>query len=162
MTAVSLSENKLLFSKIEEFYMEPVSLTAIVTLVLTKVTEKASEILGEQVVDKAGKLLSRLHDKSSSTATAIELSRQQPLDYRKAVLDLEAAMKKYDEVAKAVNELYAEVNKNSKTAEDIKASAKALESHQSNSKNFMNIIEKSVNLAQGEGSSNNIYGNQYN
>jgi len=142
--------------------MEPVSLTAtaIATLVLTKVTEKASEKLGEQVVDKAGKLLSLLHHKSSSTANAIELSQKQPLDYPTAVLELGAAMQD-STVAKAVNELDAAVNENSKIAEAIKASAKALESQPSNSPSFINTIDRSVNLAQGEGSSNNIYGNQY-
>jgi hypothetical protein len=54
--------------------MEPVTMTAgaIATLVLVTVTEKASEKLGELVVEKAGKLLSVLKINSPSTATAIE------------------------------------------------------------------------------------------
>lgn len=57
--------------------MEPLTLTtgAIATLVLVKATEKAGEKLGELVVEKAGKLLSLLKSKSSSTAEAIELSQ---------------------------------------------------------------------------------------
>jgi len=142
--------------------MEPVSLTAgaIATLVLTKVTEKASEKLGEQVVKKAGELLSLLKIKLPNTANAIELSQQQPLDYHRAVSDLDAVMKD-NAVAKAVQEVNAAVNANSKIAEAIKASAKALESQPSNSQSFINTIDRSVNLAQGEGASNNIYGNQY-
>ncbi len=142
--------------------MEPISLTAaaIATLVFTKVTDKITEDLSEKVLEKAGNLLSLLKIKLPSTANAIELSQQQPLDYHRAVSDLDAVMKD-NVVAKAVQEVNAAVNANSKIAEAIKASAKALESHPSNSQTFINTIDRSVNLAQGEGASNNIYGNQY-
>jgi hypothetical protein len=70
--------------------MEPVTMTAgaIATLVLVKASEQAGEKLDQLVVEKAGKLLSLLKSKSPSTATAIELSQQQPLDYSKAVREL--------------------------------------------------------------------------
>ncbi|MEG3900295.1 MULTISPECIES: hypothetical protein [unclassified Microcoleus] len=148
--------------------MEPVTMTAgaIATLVLIKATEtateKATEKLGKLVVEKGDKLLSLLKIHSQSTATAIALSQQKPLDYNQAVLELETAKKKYPEVAKAVEEVNTEVNASPETAEKVQSAINYLNSQPSNSQNFINTIEKSVNLVQGTGSSINISGNQYN
>ncbi len=136
--------------------MEPVSLTAgaIATLVLTKVTEKASEKLGEQVVKKAGELLSLLKIKLPNTANAIELSQQQPLDSRKAIFDLGAAMED-SAVAKAVIELDTVLKTDPKIYQTIQTYATVLNSHAPTLQNRTNIIQnidKVVNL-QGEGSS---------
>jgi hypothetical protein len=141
--------------------MEPVTLTAgaIATLVLIKATEtateKATEKLGKLVVEKGGNLLSLLKSKFPSTATAIELSQQQPLDYRKAVLELEAATKD-PEVAKAVEEVNTEVNRDAKLAEAVKALTNALQSQPPSVQNYGKIAEeiKEIKaLIQG-----NVYG----
>lgn len=147
--------------------MEPVTLTAgaIATLVLIKATEtateKATEKLGKLVVEKGDKLLSLLKIKSPSTATAIELSQHQALDYGKAVRELEAA-KKDPEVAKAVEEVYKAVNAYPEIAAKVQSAINYLNFQPSNSQNFINTIEKSVNQVQGTGASINISGNQYN
>ena len=123
--------------------MEPLTLTtgAIATLVLVKATEKAGEKLGELVVEKAGKLLSLLKSKSSSTAEAIELSQNQPLDYGKAVRELEAVMKE-PEVAKAVKEVDTAVNTDAKLAEAVKALTNALLSQPPSVQSFGKIAEE--------------------
>lgn len=124
--------------------MEPVSLTAgaIATLVLTKVTEKASEKLGEQVVEKAANLLSLLKIKLPSTANAIELSQQQPLDYHRAVSDLDTAIIKHGEVEKAVKELDRVVKVDPKLVEAVKALANSLKSKPPTVQNFGKIAEE--------------------
>ncbi|WP_293337693.1 hypothetical protein [Microcoleus sp. CAWBG58] len=131
--------------------MEPLTLTAgaIATLVLVKATEKAGEKLGELVVEKAGKLLSLLKTKLPRTATAIEVSEHQPLDYGKAVLELEAAMKD-PEVAKAVEEVDTAVKADPEVAKLVEDVANTLKSKSPSTQNFMNIVEKVVNFAQGD------------
>lgn len=127
--------------------MEPVTLTAgaIATLVLVKATEtateKATEKLGELVVEKADKLLSLLKIKSPSTAKAIELSQKQPLNYSKAVGELEAVMKE-PEVAKAVEEVDTAVSTDAKLAADVKALTNALQSQPPSVQNFGKIAEE--------------------
>ena len=124
--------------------MEPVSLTAgaIATLVLTKAIEKTGEKLGEKALEKGGDLMQLLKRKSPDTANAIELSQQQPLDYGKAVLELEATTYKYPEVAKAVEELDAEVKADSKLAQAVEALANALKSQPPTVQNFGKIAEE--------------------
>ena len=123
--------------------MEPVTMTAgaIATLVLVKASEQAGEKLGQLVVEKAGKLLSLLKSKSPSTATAIELSQQQPLDYSKAVRELQEATED-PEVAKAVKEVDTAVGKDAKLAEAVKSLTNALQSHPPSVQNFGKIAEE--------------------
>jgi len=127
--------------------MEPLTLTAgaIATLVLITATEtateKATEKLGQLVVEKGRNLLSLLKSKSSSTATAIELSQQQPLDYDKAVSELQVAMK-YPEVAQAVDEVYTAVSTDAQLASAVKALANKLQSQPPTVQNFGKIAEE--------------------
>jgi len=123
--------------------MEPVTMTAgaIATLVLVKASEQAGEKLGQLVVEKAGKLLSLLKSKSPSTATAIELSQQQPLDYSKAVRELQEATED-PEVAKAVKEVDTAVGKDAKLAEAVKSLTNALQSQPPSVQNFGKIAEE--------------------
>ncbi|MEG4849557.1 hypothetical protein QUB10_01450 [Microcoleus sp. B5-D4] len=127
--------------------MEPVTMTAgaIATLVLVKATEtateKATEKLGELVVEKADKLLSLLKIKSASTAKAIELAQNQPLNYSKAVGELEAVMKD-PEVAKAVEEVDTAVSTDAKLASAVKALTNALQSQPPSVQNFGKIAEE--------------------
>ena len=123
--------------------MEPVTITAgaIATLVLVKASEQAGEKLGQLVVEKAGKLLSLLKSKSPSTATAIELSQQQPLDYSKAVRELQEATED-PEVAKAVKEVDTAVGKDAKLAEAVKSLTNALQSQPPSVQNFGKIAEE--------------------
>jgi len=140
--------------------MEPLTLTAgaITTLVLVKATEtateKATEKLGELVVEKADKLLSLLKIKSPSTAKAIELSQKQPLNYSKAVGELEAVMKE-PEVAKAVEEVDTAVSTDAKLAADVKALTNALQSQPPSVQNFGKIAEEIKEIKT------NVTGNVY-
>jgi hypothetical protein len=131
--------------------MEPVTLTAgaIATLVLVKASEQAGQKLGELVVEKAGKLLSLLKTKLPRTATAIELSQHQALDYGKAVRELEAA-KKDPEVAEVVEEVDTAVKADPEVAKLVEDVANTLKSKSPSTQNFMNIVEKVVNFAQGD------------
>lgn len=84
--------------------MEPVPLTtaAIATLVLTKAFTKTNEILGEDVVKEGDRLAQLLRYKFPSTASAIELAQQQPLDYGQALLEkVQGATKLDSEIAEA-------------------------------------------------------------
>lgn len=141
--------------------MEPLTLTAgaIATLVLIKATEtateKATEKLGQLVVEKGRNLLSLLKIKSSSTATAIELSQQQPLDYDKAVSELQVAMK-YPEVAQAVDEVYTAVKAEPRIAKLVEDQLNTLKSGSSSASNYTNVAKQQVNTPQGHGASVSI------
>lgn len=142
--------------------MEPVTLTAgaIATLVLVKATEtateKATEKLGKLVVEKAGKLLSLLKIKRLSTANAIELSQKQPLDYNKAVGELEEVMED-PAVAEAIKEVDIAIKADPKAYQTIQAYATVLKSQPPTIQNLTNIIDKVVNFTQGPGASTSIH-----
>lgn len=75
--------------------MEPIILaaTAIAATIMTKAFEKTGEKLGEKVAEESGRFLKFLKRKDPETATAIELSSTQPLDYGKAVIDVSTLAK---------------------------------------------------------------------
>lgn len=106
--------------------MEPV-MTAIGTMVLMKASEKAGEKLGERVFEQGSKLLSLLKSKLPSIANAIELSQQQPLDYGKAVLELEAVTNEDIKIAQAIEELDAEIKADSKLSQAVQAKVNELQ-----------------------------------
>jgi hypothetical protein len=78
--------------------------TAVATTVMTKALEKTGEKLGEKVFDRSEQFLASLKQKSPTTSFAIERV-QQPLDYGKAVLEVEALAKKDPEIERVVLEL---------------------------------------------------------
>ncbi|WP_193199718.1 hypothetical protein [Nostoc sp. MG11] len=89
--------------------MEPLTTAAIAvgTIIATKALEKTGEKVGEALWDKTGKFLVTLKKQSPHTVAAIEKAPEQPLDYGKAVLEVESAAKANPEVAKAAQELAA-------------------------------------------------------
>ena len=88
--------------------MEPLTAAiAIGTVVATKALEKTGEKVGEALWDKTGKFLVTLKKQSPHTVTAIEKAPEQPLDYGKAVVEVESAAKANPEVAEAAQELAA-------------------------------------------------------
>ncbi|NEU76266.1 hypothetical protein PI95_027995 [Hassallia byssoidea VB512170] len=89
--------------------MEPLTTAAIAigTVVATKALEKTGEKVGEALWDKTGKFLVTLKKQSPHTVTAIEKAPEQPLDYGKAVVEVESAAKANPEVAEAAQELAA-------------------------------------------------------
>ncbi|AFZ01858.1 hypothetical protein [Calothrix sp. PCC 6303] len=89
--------------------MEPLSTAAIAigTVIATKVLEKTGENLGEALWDKTGKFLVTLKKHAPYTVTAIEQAPKQPLDYDKAVLEVESAAKANPEVNQAMEDVAA-------------------------------------------------------
>ncbi|MEH2459838.1 hypothetical protein [Nostoc sp.] len=89
--------------------MEPLTTAAIAigSIIATKALEKTGEKVGEAVWDKTGKFLVTLKKHSPYTVAAIEKAPEQPLDYGKAVLEVESVAKANPEVAQAAQELAA-------------------------------------------------------
>ncbi|MEH2358311.1 hypothetical protein [Nostoc sp.] len=89
--------------------MEPLTTAAIAigSIIATKALEKTGEKVSEAVWDKTGKFLVTLKKHSPYTVAAIEKAPEQPLDYGKAVLEVESAAKANPEVAQAAQELAA-------------------------------------------------------
>lgn len=88
---------------------------------------------------------------SCNKAVAIEKTPSQPLDYGKAVLEVESAAKANPEVAQAAQELatVAETNPPSNLAEILKEIKAFIEkSQQSYPSTFIQNIEKAINVAQ--------------
>ncbi|WP_442947867.1 hypothetical protein [Nostoc sp.] len=80
---------------------------AVGTIIATKALEKTTEKVTETLLDKTGKFLVTLKKQSPHTVVAIEKAPEQPLDYGKAVLEVESAAKANAEVAQAMQELAA-------------------------------------------------------
>ncbi|MEH2163251.1 MAG: hypothetical protein V7K38_20025 [Nostoc sp.] len=80
---------------------------AIGTIIATKALEKTTEKVTEVLLDKTGQFLVILKKHSPDTVAAIEKASDQPLDYGKAVLEVQSAAQANPEVAQAVEELAA-------------------------------------------------------
>lgn len=89
--------------------MEPLTTAAIAigSIIATKALEKTGEKVGEALWDKTGKFLVTLKKHSPYTVAAIEKAPDQPLDYGKALLEVESAAQANPEVAQAAQELAA-------------------------------------------------------
>ncbi len=135
--------------------MEPLTTAAIAigSVIATKALEKTGEKVGEALWDKTGKFLVTLKKQSPHTVIAIEKAPEQPLDYGKAVVEVESAAKANPEVAQAAQELALLTEKNppSNLAEILKEIKAAVEkSQQSYPSSFTQNIEKAINAAQNQ------------
>ncbi|MCL6754784.1 hypothetical protein KBT16_28905 [Nostoc sp. CCCryo 231-06] len=124
---------------------------AIGTIIATKALEKTTEKVTEVLLDKTGQFLVTLKKHSPDTVAAIEKAPDQPLDYGKAVLEVQSVAQANPEVAQAVEELalLTENNPPSNWAEilrEIKASVE--KSQQPYPSTFIQNIEKAINAAQ--------------
>ncbi|MEG4231828.1 hypothetical protein QUA40_06910 [Microcoleus sp. Pol11C3] len=88
--------------------MEPLlaAALAISTILSTKALEKAGEKLGETVIERSGKVLASLRNKSPETVTAIEFAPAE-LDYAKTVETLKIEADRDPQFAKLLQELVA-------------------------------------------------------
>lgn len=122
--------------------MEPLSTAAIAigSVVATKALEKTGEKVGEVLWDKTGKFLVTLKKHAPYTVTAIEKAPLQPLDYGKAVVEVETAAQANPELNQAMEDLAAtaKAETNSKIAEIV------------NMPNLQKLADKIVNFAQGD------------
>ncbi|MBC6476515.1 MAG: hypothetical protein GDA56_26790 [Hormoscilla sp. GM7CHS1pb] len=87
--------------------MESLTMAAVAigTVVATKALEKTGAKVGEAVFDQTAKFLESLKQESPGTMIAIEQAPELPLDYGKAVLEIEAAAKVNPQFAQAMQEL---------------------------------------------------------
>ncbi|MBW4609026.1 MAG: hypothetical protein KME22_17915 [Hassallia sp. WJT32-NPBG1] len=135
--------------------MEPLTTAAIAigTVVATKALEKTGEKVGEALWDKTGKFLVTLKKQSPHTVTAIEKAPEQPLDYGKAVVEVEWAAIANPEVNQAMQDLALSTENNppSNLAEILKEIKAAVEkSQQLYPSTFIQNIEKAINAAQNQ------------
>lgn len=103
--------------------MEPLTTAAIAvgTIIATKALEKTTEKVTDTFLDKTGKFLVTLKKQSPHTVAAIEKAPEQPLDYGKAVLEVESAAQAAQELAAA-----AKVEPNSNFIQSIQQLADTL------------------------------------
>ena len=131
--------------------MEPLTTAAVAigSVVATKALEKTGEKVGEALFEKTSKFLSSLKKQSPATVTAIEKAPEQPLDYGKAVLEVEAVAKENSEVAQMMEALVTTIQaERLPNLEPIlQEIAETLKSHPATSETFN--IEKVVNFAKG-------------
>ncbi|MBD2338797.1 hypothetical protein H6G64_17625 [Calothrix sp. FACHB-156] len=87
--------------------MEPLTTAAIAigATIATKALEKTGENVGQAVWDKTGEFIVKLRKHSPQTVVAIEKAPTEPLDYGKAVLEVESATQANPELAQAAQEL---------------------------------------------------------
>ena len=135
--------------------MEPLTTAAIAigSIIATKALEKTTENVTGTLLDKTGKFLVTLKKHSPHTVAAMERAPEQPLDYGKALLEVESAAKANPEVAQAMQDLalLTENNPPSNLAQilrEIKASVE--KSQQSYPSTFIQNIEKAINAAQNQ------------
>ncbi len=143
--------------------MEPVPLStaAIATLVLTKAFEKTSKILGEDVVKEGDKLAQLLRYKFPSTASAIELAQEQPLNYGQALLEkVQVATKLDSEIAEAQKKVEAVAKIDPNFAKAVQSVAEALTSQPLIVQDNGKLVEQIQAIIQGSNSNDfqeNIY-----
>ncbi|MGF2037328.1 MAG: NB-ARC domain-containing protein [Nostoc sp. CmiVER01] len=134
--------------------MEPLTAGAIAigTVIAIKALEKTGEKVGGALWDKTGQFLVTLKKYSPDTVVAIEKAPSQPLDYGKALLEVESAAKANAEVNQAAQELAtaAETHPSPKLAEILREIKEAVEqqSQKLYPSTFIQNIEKAINAAQ--------------
>lgn len=131
--------------------MEPLTAGAIAigTVIATKALEKTGEKVGEALWDKTGKFLVTLNKHSPHTVVAIEKAPSQPLDYGKAVLEVESAAKADPKVNQAVQELVAAAKADPKVASKIQELETNINSQPANVINNTKLAEEIKNVFQG-------------
>ncbi|OUL35608.1 hypothetical protein [Nostoc sp. 106C] len=135
--------------------MEPLTTAAIAigTVIATKALEKTGENVGQALWDKTGEFIVKLKKHSPHTVVAIEKAPDQPLDYGKAVLEVEAAAKANPEVAQVAQELAtaAQAEPNPNFIQLIQQQADNLKSQpqQPNTINNQKLADEIKNVFQG-------------
>ncbi|MDF5718874.1 MAG: hypothetical protein PUP93_34670 [Rhizonema sp. NSF051] len=132
--------------------MEPLSagVIAIGTVIAIKALEKTGEKVGETLWNKTGEFLVTLKKHSPHTVVAIEKVPSQPLDYGKAVLEVESAAIANPEVNQALQKLVAEAKTDPplNLAQVLQDIVQALKSQSPQNQTWISTIEKIVNFAQ--------------
>lgn len=131
--------------------MEPLTAGAIAigTVIATKALEKTGEKVGEVLWDKTGQFLVTLKKHSPDTVVAIEKAPQEPLDYGKAVLEVESAAKANPEVNLAVQELVVAAKADAKVASRVQQLENNINSQPATVLNNTKLAEEIKNVFQG-------------
>lgn len=135
--------------------MEPLTTAAIAigTVIATKALERTGEMVGETLWNKTGEFLVTLNKHSPQTVVAIEKAPEQPLDFGKAVIDVESVAKDNQEVKKAVEELTAaaKAEPNPQLGEKIQEIVDNLKSQpqQPSFVNYQKLADEIKNVFQG-------------
>ncbi|MDZ7957256.1 MAG: hypothetical protein RMY34_05030 [Aulosira sp. DedQUE10] len=135
--------------------MEPITTAAIAigSVIATKALEKTGENVGQVLWDKTGEFLVTLKKHSPQTVVAIEKAPDQPLDYGKAVLEVESAAKVNSELAQAAQELAtaAKAEPNPNFIQLIQQQADNLKSQpqQPSVINYQKLADEMKNVFQG-------------
>lgn len=127
------------------------SIIALGTTLATKAVEKTGEKLGEAVFDKSNKFLSSLQEQSPETVTAIELAPAQPLDYSKAVQEIQSAASN-PEIKQLLEELVIAAQAhyhNPTVSQSIKEVAEDLKTQQPTVANYSKLADEIKNVFQG-------------
>ncbi|MHC5777321.1 hypothetical protein [Nostoc sp.] len=135
--------------------MEPLTTAAIAigSIIATKALEETTEKVTGTLLDKTGKFLVTLKKHSPYTVAAIEKAPKQPLDYGKAVLEVQSAAQANPEVAQAAQELVqaAKAEPNPNFIQSIQQLADTLKSQpqQSSVINNQKLADEIKNVFQG-------------
>ncbi|MDF5729993.1 MAG: hypothetical protein PUP92_18765 [Rhizonema sp. PD38] len=133
--------------------MEPLTAAglAIATVITTKAIEKTGEKVGETLWNQTGKFLVTLTKHSLYTVVALEKAPSQPLDYRKALSEVELAAAKHPEVNQAMQELAAAAKDDAKVNQAMQEWADIIVREALKSQSSTNqIFEKIINYAHGD------------
>lgn len=135
--------------------MEPLTTAAIAlsSVIAIKAIEKTGEKVGEALWDRAGKFLVTLKKQSPHTVVAIEQAPDQPLDYGKALLEVESAAKANPELAQAAQQVAtaAKAEPNPNFIQLIQQQANNLKSQpqQPSVINYQKLADEMKNVFQG-------------
>lgn len=130
--------------------MEPLSSAAIAvaTLILNKTFEKTGENLGEVVSSQIGKLWQLIKRKQLPQTTAIEQA-DQPVDFGKAVLEVESTSKNDAELAQVIEQLASFIEADPELFRKVQSTAEAVKQETSLIQNNAKLAEKIGLLVQG-------------
>ncbi|HLO51481.1 MAG TPA: hypothetical protein VK211_23915 [Kamptonema sp.] len=132
--------------------MEPLlaAALAISTIISTKALEKTGEKLGEAVIDRSGKFLASLRNKSPEIVTAIEITPAE-IDYAQAVETVKMEAERDPQFAQLLQELLiaAQTDPNSKLSNFLSQQPTVYNAHK--------LAENIKNLFQGNTFINNTF-----
>jgi hypothetical protein len=133
---------------------------ALTTAVKVSILAKNGENIEKKLHDHTVMFLNSLKAHSPETVIAIEKVTDQPLDYSKAILDIEKAINQDQQVREAIQALVKAVEENNN--QDITANINqennkitpTLANETNSNTVYDNTIEKQVNFAQGNSNIN--------
>jgi hypothetical protein len=130
--------------------MDPLT-SAVITvssIIVTKALEKTGEKVGENVWEKMGKFLTFLKQVSPQTVTAIEKAPEEPLDYGKAILEVESVVKTSPELSQIMSELVKAIEAEPSFKELVNNTVKS-QSQQASVINNQKLADSIKNVFQG-------------